>query len=136
VLFLLVFMMKIHLPSMGVALGIVKLLYPVLDGMVDGAGYFVLQLDFLQRLFTTLYNASIVPFTRFNNTLVMGGLVIGIIAFVPMWFLFFYLVKLYRTKIHPKIAQSKFVKLLKKAPLISKLGKHIAGAAGAYGSCS
>jgi uncharacterized protein (TIGR03546 family) len=72
-----------------------------------------------------MYNAPFVPFTRFNNTLVAGGLAAGIILWIPVFVLITALVPLYRNSFLPKIARSKAIKALKELPLISKISEAV-----------
>ena len=52
----------------------------LLDPAFHIIGSSVLELSSLQALWTTLYNMPIVPFTRFNNSIVMGSGVVTIAA--------------------------------------------------------
>jgi uncharacterized protein (TIGR03546 family) len=66
-----------------------KILLPLVVMPVDALGWAVLHIDALQPLFTSLYNMPFVPFTRFYNTLVAGGLVGGIVLWLPAYLLVF-----------------------------------------------
>ena len=94
--------------------------------MVDMAGWEVLHIEALQPFFTTLYNMPFVPLTKFNNTLVAGGLAAGIVLWLPVFLLVCGLVPLYRNSLAPKIRDSKLVKSIKNIPLVSKLIKAVA----------
>lgn len=86
----------------------------LLDPWFHTLGYSLLvNMEGLRGLWTTLYNAPVVPFTRFNNTVVMGSLVISIGLLIPVYFLSKTLVIKYREKLEPKVKNSKWVKLLK-----------------------
>ena len=58
-----------------------------LDPLFDAVGSRLLLAPGLQGLWTTLYNAPVVPFTNFNNTVVLGSFVVWLVAFVPLFFL-------------------------------------------------
>ena len=60
-------------------------------------------------------------FTKFNNTVVMGGLAAGIILYIPVYILARLLVTLWRTVLAPKITASKFWVGIKKLPLVEKI---------------
>ena len=115
------FMLKINMPALFFSLLVFALASPVLDIPVDLLGGFVLGLPALGEFFTTLYNMPLVPYTRFNDTLVMGGLVLGVLAWLPLFFLFCSLVKVYRNKVREKIVNSKVFKAFMKVPLVQKL---------------
>jgi uncharacterized protein (TIGR03546 family) len=117
----LVFMLKINMPALFLSLFLFALASPVLDVPVDLLGGFILGLPALHEFFTSLYNMPLVPYTRFNDTLVMGGLALGIIAWLPVFFVFKALVTLYRNTLREKIVTSKLFKAFMKFPLVSKI---------------
>jgi uncharacterized protein (TIGR03546 family) len=126
-LLLITLLIKVHFSVALVAMGIGKLFTGLLDGLLHEAGYSVLTVPSLESFFTSLYNTPFIPFTLFNDSIVMGGFIAGFVLFIPIYILLVLLVKLYRRKIRDRIADTKLVKALKKIPLVSKLG-------GAYGS--
>jgi uncharacterized protein (TIGR03546 family) len=96
---------------------------------MDTVGWGILHIETLQPLFTGLYNMPFVPLTKFNNTLVAGGLVSGVILWLPVFFLIFFLIPLYRNNVAPKIRESRIVKSVKNLPLVSMLVKAVSSAA-------
>ena len=56
-----------------------KILSFMLDPLFDIVGAGILELSAFNGLFTLLYNMPIIPFTKFNNSIVMGS---GVIAFI------------------------------------------------------
>jgi uncharacterized protein (TIGR03546 family) len=82
-------------------------------------GYLILaDIPFLQPLWTTLYNIPIFPFTRFNNTVVMGSFITGLILFVPIYLLSKRGVIVYREKYDVRISNSKIFKAFKTNPIV------------------
>jgi uncharacterized protein (TIGR03546 family) len=128
-LFIVSFFFRHHHISKLLCLAILKLLAGAIAPLMDTAGWEILHIEALQPLFTSLYNMPFVPFTRFNNTLVAGGLVSGLILWLPVFFLFFFLVPLYRNTLAPKIRENKLVKSIKNLPLVSSLVKAVASVA-------
>lgn len=78
-----------------------------LDPVAHKIGVFVLEQDSFKSVFTTLYNMPIVPFTRFNNSIVMGSGVIGFVLVIPAFFVFRYLVVKYRFHVVARFQESK-----------------------------
>jgi uncharacterized protein (TIGR03546 family) len=79
----------------------------LLDPLFHSVGTQILETQALQGLFTDLYNMPVVPYSRFNNTIVMGS---GVVAFVlsPLIFLSaFFGVRQYRVLVVDKIRKSK-----------------------------
>jgi len=88
----------------------------ILDPLFHWVGDEILYMNSLQALFTTLYNMPLIPFTRFNNTIVMGSGVVGFILFIPLFFMFQILIKNYRVTV---VARFKETKLWKSFQLTS-----------------
>jgi uncharacterized protein (TIGR03546 family) len=105
---------------------LLKLAVPLVYPVTDRLGWAILHIENLQLFFTTLYNMPFVPFTRFNNTLVAGGLVAGIALWLPVFFLIVALVPLYRNSFLPKVVNSKIVKAVKRLPFVSKVSATLA----------
>jgi len=121
VLFVVSFFFKHHHWSKMLILAIFKILSALVAPVMDVVGWEVLHIEALQPFFTTLYNMPFVPLTRFNNTLVAGGITSGIILWLPVFFLVSPLVPLYRNKVVPKLRNSKCVRAIKKLPIIAPL---------------
>ncbi|MDR2478459.1 MAG: TIGR03546 family protein [Treponema sp.] len=122
-LFLLSFFFRHNHASKLLSMALLKLLSPVIAPWVDALGWEILHLEALQPLFTSLYNMPFVPFTRFNNTLVAGGLAGGIVLWLPVFLLFLALIPLYRKTLAPKIRNSKIIKAVAKLPFLSAIDK-------------
>ena len=89
----------------------------ILDPVFVAVGNHVLEMDILKDTFIMLYNLPIIPFTRFNNSLVMGS---GIVAFLlsPIVFLLTkVLIKKYREKVLDKLSQTKLWNAVKATSL-------------------
>jgi uncharacterized protein (TIGR03546 family) len=104
-----------------IAVALVKLFLPQIYPLTDLAGWELLHVAALQDFFTMLYNTPFVPFTRFNNTLVAGGIAAGLVLWLPIFLLVWLFIPLYRRTLLPKILNIKLVKALGKTPLISKI---------------
>jgi uncharacterized protein (TIGR03546 family) len=84
-----------------------------LDILSHAIGYALLtKVDALLPLWTRLYNMPFVPFTRFNNSVVLGSLVLGIILLVPNYLIFKRLIVMYRERLQGKVQQSRLFKAL------------------------
>lgn len=135
-LFLLTFFLKLNYAMQVMAALLLSPLRALLGAGLDALGWAILNAPFLRGPFTALYNAPIAPLTRFNNTIVMGGLAAGLALWLPAFFAMRSFVGVYRAKLAPKIAESKFYKAFLKLPLvgsIAKAAKSLSGAAGALG---
>jgi len=120
-LFIIAFFIKHNLAALFLSLGIFRLLVPLADPLLDWLGNLILKMGFLEGFFTTVNRIPLLPYSSFNNTLVMGGFIGGLILFIPVLLLMIQVVKLYRAKIAPSLRNSKLIKVIKKIPLVSKL---------------
>lgn len=89
----------------------------ILDPLFHAVGSFILQLPALQGFFTSLYNMPIIPFTRFNNTIVMGSGVIAILLSPFVYLIGKSLVIKYRVVVVERYQQTKLWKTIKATSL-------------------
>lgn len=127
-LFVLTLFFKINYGMQLLTMGVIKLIRLALFPLLDAVGWEVLNVDGLRPAYTFLYNLPIAPLTRFNNTIVAGGLFIGVVAWVPLFFAMRAFISVFRRKIAPKIAESKVYKAFLKVPLVKKLASAISRA--------
>ncbi len=78
IIFLLLFIFRIQIGAALVTAFFFSFVAWLLDPVFHEVGSLILNLEGLKTTFTQLYNMPIVPFTRFNNTVVMGS---GVLAF-------------------------------------------------------
>ncbi len=93
----------------------------LLDPVLHQIGFYLLTADNLFPVWNNLYQIPLVPLTRFNNTVVMGGLITGLAAFPVLFFAVQAIIIPIRTKLVPKIAASKLAQKLYTSPKIAKL---------------
>ncbi len=120
-IFILAFFIKHNIAALLISMGFFRIFISVLDPFLDLIGGMILEISVFQNLFTILYNIPLFPYTNFNNTVVMGGFVLGIILWIPVFIMFTFLIKIYRKKIAPMVVESKFIKAIKKVPIVSKI---------------
>jgi uncharacterized protein (TIGR03546 family) len=91
----------------------------LLDPLFHALGFAVLvKISFLESIWTSLYNAPVAPFTRFNNTVLMGSLVCSLILLVPNYWLFKGFVLRYRESWDQKIQKWRIVQILKGSKIV------------------
>lgn len=104
-------------------MALIKLISPLIIYGVHEIGFFILSLEALAPFFTALFNMPFIPFTKFNNTLVMGGLALGMALWLPVFFMFIGLIPVYRKNLSPKIRESKIIKNIARFPLFNLIEK-------------
>ncbi len=82
----------------------------LLDPVFDRIGASLLQAPSLRPLWTAMYNTPLVPYTNFNNTVVLGSVAGWLVLAVPIFFAARYGVARYRATIGERVRQSKFYK--------------------------
>ena len=74
-----------------------------LDPLFDAIGKTLLGSGALRGLWTSLYNVPVVPFTNFNNSVVLGSFVFWLVTFVPFYFVWKWAVARYREKVYERL---------------------------------
>lgn len=121
ILFVLFFFIRINkaiylLVTLGISLYIGSF-----DMLLDTIGYQVLVFEPAIPVYRKLLDIPFVAFTKFNNTVVMGSLVAGLLLYIPVYILSRLLVKLWRVVLAPKITASRLWIGIKKLPLVEKI---------------
>jgi len=96
----------------------------LLDPLFHSLGYYLLvQVDSLQSIWTFIYNNSVLAWFRFNNTVVLGSLLTGLILLAPTWFLMRWFVQYYRKYLQAKVQKLKIVQVLKSSKIYTAYQK-------------
>ena len=94
----------------------------ILDPVLDNIGYFLLHdIDALSGLWTALYNNPLVMLTRFNNSLVMGALIVSLISAPIIYYFFYTLIRNHREKIVAFMKHAPILRLLANSRLINTI---------------
>ncbi len=83
------------------------------DGLAHPLGLALLGAPALRGAWTALYDLPIIPLTRFNNTVVLGNLVLGLALYAPLYFLCLRLIAWYNATWAARVEQLRLVKALK-----------------------
>jgi len=112
-LFIIIMIFRVNLSSAFLAVALFAIIGLAIDPLLDKIGYVVLvNFDFLNSFYTWLYNLPIVPFTKFNNTVVMGSLITGIILIIPNGIIAKKMLLYYRQNYKDKVANLKIIKFI------------------------
>jgi uncharacterized protein (TIGR03546 family) len=115
---------RVQLGAMFLAVFFFKFAAWLLDPIFHRVGTSILLMDSLTGLWTKLYNMPIIPFTRFNNSVVMGAGATSILL-APLVFMASRLLVLkYREKIVERFKETMFFKLLKTTSLFKWYEKY------------
>jgi uncharacterized protein (TIGR03546 family) len=109
---------RVNIGAAMLSWGVFKILAYVLDPLFHQIGLFLLTgVAFLQGLWTTLYNAPLVPYTRFNNSIVMGSLVFSLFAFYPVYWGGRFMVVKYRETLMERFNRLRIVQVFRASDL-------------------
>jgi len=100
---LIVYLFMVHLPSFFIFSLIFKIINFQIVIWAHNLGLYLLKMEALNGIWTTLYNTPIFPFTKFNNTAVLGGLILGVFLLYPIQLLSVKGILLYREKYQAKV---------------------------------
>jgi uncharacterized protein (TIGR03546 family) len=92
------------------------------DPLSHRLGYCLLTAGPLRPLWTWLYDLPLMPWTAFNNTVVLGSLLIGLLALYPTYRLSQPLAVRYAPVLSERLQRFRVVRLLWGAELAAKLG--------------
>jgi len=113
VIFCVLFLLNVNLSAATLAIFIFSFGAFLLDPVFHNLGFYMLTgLNTLQGLWTKLYNMPVAPLTRFNNTVVMGSFLGGLVLFAPVYFGMKKLVVAYREGLEAKIKKWKLVQVI------------------------
>lgn len=117
ILLLLCLFLRIQLGMMFISAFFFSFIAFLLDPVFDQFGRLILEAQSAQGLWTTLYNMPLVPFTRFNNSIVMGAGIVGAVLFPFIFILARHLVHRYREVVVARFKDTKFWKAIKATAL-------------------
>ena len=87
-----------------------------LDPWSHKIGQYLLLHEHLEPTWTWLATLPVMPWTRFNNTVVLGTLVIGLLALVPLYYISYYLFDSFGKLIAKRIAENPLIGWLVATP--------------------
>ena len=92
---------------------IFKILFIYLAPTMHSLGSYALEIESLKGLYTWGANTPLIPLTKFNHSIVMGGLVVGLILSPINFLLSIFLIRRYRSIIVERVKNSKISKAIK-----------------------
>jgi uncharacterized protein (TIGR03546 family) len=124
VILFLLFLLNVNKGAAAFGIAVFSAIGYFTDPYAHQLGYYLLvNVPSLNHFWTNLYNMPIVPFTHFNNTVVLGSLVISLVLFIPVWLIIKKLTVLYRTKVHDKLVKWKIITILSQSKWYDKYKK-------------
>lgn len=92
----------------------------LLDPVFHDIGFALLvNVHWLRGFWTTLYNLPVFPISHFNNTVVLGSLIVSMVFALPVYLLARLGIIQYREKLDAKIQKLKLIKIVKGSKLFT-----------------
>jgi uncharacterized protein (TIGR03546 family) len=108
--FAIVFIFRVQLGAAFLSAFFFKLIAYIFDYPSHLLGKAVLESDTLRPLFVTMYNMPLVPMTRFNNSIVMGSMIVSILLFPFAFWGFKVAIIKYRSAVVARFKSTKYWK--------------------------
>lgn len=89
---------------------------PLLDPTTHQIGSWVLTLEPLQATWAAIYQLPMVPWTRFDNTVVMGSLILGICLTMPIHWISFRIFEKFGSSIFKFVSRTRVARWLIGSP--------------------
>jgi len=105
--FLILIFFRVQMGAAFVAAFFFKFVAYLMDPVFHVLGSSVLENKSLKPLFTYFYNAPIIPWTRFYNSIVMGSGVLSLLLTPFLFLISLWFIKKYRKSIYQNFKQSK-----------------------------
>lgn len=113
VVLLLVLLLRVNISSFITATLFFSGVAWAVDPLMSRIGLALLGADALEGIWTSLYNITIMRLARFNNSIVMGSLVLSLALFVPFLYASMFLIREYRENVMSFVNHLKVVQALK-----------------------
>ena len=110
IVLMIVFVFRVQLGAAFLSAFFFKFVAFLFDYPAHLLGKTVLEAEPLRPLFVSLYNMPIVPMTRFNNSIVMGSMIVSILLFPVAFFVFKALILKYRMTVVARFKHTKYWK--------------------------
>jgi uncharacterized protein (TIGR03546 family) len=111
--FILLFLFRIQIGAAFLAAFFFKFGAFLLDPLFDSVGRWALQIEGMKELYTSLFNMPIIPYTRFNNSIVMGSAIVSIVMAPIVFVLSKILIIKYRKTVVERFKETKIWKAVK-----------------------
>ncbi|NVP24061.1 TIGR03546 family protein [Treponema phagedenis] len=122
-LFFFTFFIRVNTGAFFISFILLGFLTPFLDVLINRIGFFIVPLQFLRPGFILLENTPFIALFKLSNTMVAGGIVLGLILYVPCYMLTRFLVGKYRKHMQPSVSDIKGSGFISKIPLLKHLVK-------------
>lgn len=119
----LIMLLRVNLSALLVSWALFTGVAYAFDPVFHQLGLWVLNHPELVSLWTEWYNNAFWRFMAFNNTIVIGSIVVAYLMALPFWLLSWLLIRVYRKRFLVWVNKFKIVQMLKMTDKVSLLSK-------------
>lgn len=119
VILLVIMVFKVNFTSAVLAWGVFSGVAYFVDPLSNRVGYWLLTLPGLKAMWTSLYNTPVMPWTRFNNTLTLGSLVLAVVLAFPVYLVLKVAVVKYREKVMAAVRKWRITGIIQSSRLFA-----------------
>jgi uncharacterized protein (TIGR03546 family) len=113
----------VNIASAIFAVVLFRVIAVLIDPFLHSLGYWLLvDIAFLREVWMFLYNIPFFRYTRFNNTVVLGSLIVALCLIYPIYTGIRVLIIGYREKYEERIRKWKIIKILRGSKIFQFLG--------------
>lgn len=125
IIFFVVCLLRVNFSMFFLSLAGFKIVGFLADPFFDWLGYALLvHWESARPFWIAVTTGPLLPFFKFNNTIVMGSLFVSIVLWIPIFVFFVWFVKAYRQRYRERIQKSAFMKALKATPIYGLYEKY------------
>jgi len=118
ILLLILILVNVNLSATILAYALFSAVVYLADPLFHTLGFWLLaDVNMLHPVWVVLYNAPVIPYTRFNNTVYLGSFLVGLLLSIPVYAGVKTFVIQYREKYETRVNNWKWVKWLKASKL-------------------
>jgi uncharacterized protein (TIGR03546 family) len=118
VLFLVV-TLRVNLSAFILGLSLFSGIAYLLDPLFNTLGLTVLTAGKLENLWTALYNSPVWRMEKFNNSIVMGSIIVSLVLFIPVFLISNLLIRKYREYILEWVQKSRIAQVIRASKFYS-----------------
>jgi uncharacterized protein (TIGR03546 family) len=111
--FLLFFLFNVDKGMAALSAGFFTAVGYAFDALAHKIGLLLLKAEALHGLWTSLYDLPLLPLTRFNNTVVLGNVVLGVLLYYPLYRAFLKGLALYDRHLRARVEALPLIKAFK-----------------------
>lgn len=125
IVLLVILFFRINIGAAILSWGVFSLVAFIFDPLFHNCGLIILtKIEFLTGVWTKLYNAPFMPYTHFNNSILMGSLIFSLIAFYPLYRGSLFVVEKYRETIMKHVRQWKIIHIIKASSFFKSYARY------------